>query len=286
MKCTQQTVPRFNAYSLKEKKSMTYLSLKKGERYLYRSSKTNLIFVIKGSIAVAYDLYRNVHISSDSIFFIPANKIAYLVAKEDCVCVNISFYALAQYYDREIIDPYMKTISNKKNQIKILKVNDLLKGLSKLIISCTENNIVCDDLIVHIKMEILWILTNFYPPKSFAEFIYTCLNDDEIFKESVLSNYLKVTSATALCKLLGYSTAVFNTKMKHCFNEAPNEWFKRKWAEVILQDIYTTRPIAEIALYYNFKSLLRFNAYCKKRYGLAPKKLREAIDKKRTSTIN
>ncbi len=286
MKCTLQTVPHFNTYRLKEKKLMSYLSLKKGEHHLYKSCKTNLIFVMKGSITVTYDTYKNTSISSDSIFLIPVDKIVYVVAKEDSVFVCISFYAVAQYYDKELMDPYIKTISNKNNQIKVLKLNDLLKGISKLISSCIEDNVVCNELIVQIKMEISWVLTNFYPPKEFAEFIYTCLNDDEIFKESVLSNYLKVTNVTALCRLLGYSSAVFSTKMKHCFNEVPNTWFKHKRAEAILQDIYTTRPIAEIALHYNFKSLLRFNAYCKTTYGLAPKKLREVIDNKRASAID
>ena len=286
MKCTLQTVQQFKTYRLKEKKSMTCLSLKKGDRHFYKSSKTSLVFVIKGSIAVAYESYKNRSVSRDSIFLIPANKIVYVVAKEDCMCVNISFYALTQYYDMELMYPYMKAMSNKKQQIKTLKLNELLKGLSKLILCYTEDNIVCEELIVHLKMEISWILSNFYPPKALAEFVYPCFNDDELFKESVLANYLKVTTATALCRLLGYSSAVFNTKMRHCFNEASNAWFKRKRAEAILQDIYTTRPIVEIALYYNFKSLLRFNAYCKKTYGLAPKKLREAIDEKRASTIN
>ena len=280
MKCILQTVQQFNTCRLEEKNSMSCITLKKGEHCFYNTSKINLIFVMKGSIAVAYESYKNKSISRDSIFLIPADKIVYIVAKEDCVCVNISYYALAQYYDKELMDPYMKTISSNNNQIKTLKLNELLKGLSKLILCYTEDNIACEELIVHIKKEISWILSNFYPPKVLTEFIYTCFNDDDLFKESVLANYLKVTTVTALRRLLGYSAGVFSTKMKHCFNEVPNAWFKRKRAEVILQDIYTTRPILEIALHYNFKSLLRFNAYCKKTYGLAPKKLREANDKK------
>lgn len=282
MKCTLQAVPQFNSFRLKEKKSMIYLSFKKDERHLYKSDKINLIFVMKGVITVSYDLCKNSCVSKDSIFLIPADKMVYVIAKEDCVCVNIPFCSLAQYYDRKMMVPYLQTLSNYKYQIKTLKFNDLVKVLFKLVLCYIDDKIVCDKLIVYIKMEISWILTNFYSPKDLAEFVCICYNEDDFFKESVLDNYLKVTTVTALCRLLGYSRAVFNSKIKYCFNEVPSEWFKRKREDAILQDIHTTKAISEIASLYHFKSLLQFNAYCKKTYGLAPKKLRVVIDKKRT----
>lgn len=282
MKCSLQAVPQFNSFRTKEKKTMIYLSLKKDECHLYKLDKINLFFVIKGVITVAYDLCNNSCISSDSIFLIPADKMVSVIAKEDCVCVNIPFFSLAHYYDKKMMIPYLQTLSYNKCQIKTLKFNELVKELFKLILCYIDDKIVCDELIGHIKMEITWILTNFYSPKELAEFVYKCYNEDDFFKESVLENHLKTTTVTALCRLLGYSSAVFSSKMKHCFNEVPNEWFKRKRADAILQDIHTTKAIAEIASLYHFKSLLQFNAYCKKTYGLAPKKLRVAIDKKRT----
>jgi AraC-like DNA-binding protein len=273
----------FNNTSVVDRESIKALYLKKGDRYLCKSVDINMILVINGAISISYEMYENNYILDNSMFFLPANQMTYVIAHEDSLCINISFYSLAQHFKKECVEPYWPHISKEKNIIKVFRFNELMRNLSYSILCYIEDDILCAELIFRTKVEIAWILHNFYPLQELADFVYNSFDKNVLFKEEVLENYLKVNCATELCHKLGYNQSEFNKRFKVCFNEFPSKWFHQNRATVIMQEFYTSKPIVAIAAQYMFKSLLHFNVYCKRSYGLAPKKLRESINKKRTA---
>ena len=119
------------------------------------------------------------------------------------------------------------------------------------------------------------IMKDSYSVQELSTFFSEIKNQDMEFKEFVYSNFRNVRSVIEFADLAKCSLSVFCREFKKHFGESAYQWMLNRKSQYVLRDILQTSiPFQELADKYQFSSQAHFTKFCKQRYNLTPKDLR------------
>lgn len=156
--------------------------------------------------------------------------------------------------------------------VAIPRLNNFLNDMGDYL---KEQQPCCGEFVNMKCMELVYILTCYYPLPQLSIFFYPISRYTESFHYFVMQNYDKVKNVEEFAHLGGYTTTTFRRLFKNMYGEPVYEWILNKKREGILSDLqYTKQRITEISQRYGFDSLSHFAHFCKASFGDSPRALR------------
>lgn len=246
-----------------------YIEIKTGDN-------SAILFVLSGEVLASCTEYNHKIVVSGSMLFLPPGTKCRLLGTETS---NIVKYEMTK-----------NSINKISKWLASFSENDTEYGKNCLILPI-RYNLKCFFEFFHQHYSLSgfniselneWkedglfiVLKNSYSMKELAELFSPILGKNMDFKAFVYANFKSVRNLQEFADLAKCSLNVFCREFKMNFEESAYQWMLKRKSQYILQDILSTSvPFQELADKYQFSSQAHFTKFCKQRYNLTPKDLR------------
>lgn len=255
--------------------SLFHLKKRRGEHIPVEKCTQNcIIFMLKGELLINSNEYPGA-ILRDGQFILQAigSKLE-LLALTEVEYVIYWFSELPQICDvrfQKILEVAEAPLTYTP-LVTIPKLADLLSNICEHL---DEEGLPCSKFIEIKCLELVYILTCYYPLPQLSIFFYPISKYRQTFHYFVMQNYDKVKNVEEFASIGGYAITTFRRLFKNMYGEPVYEWILNKKREGIINDLqFTDMKITEISQKYGFDSLSHFAHFCKSSFGDSPRSLR------------
>ncbi len=252
--------------------------LSKGSQYKIETGEcAAILFVLSGTASIfSIDYHLNYLEIKNGILLLPRCSQYRIEALETVTFFKCDMTLnFIQNVNQWLIQVYGNSLTEKKQNYKLplkQKVRHLLDFFFQSDTTLESNRAQFNEW----KQNGLFlIMKDSYSVQELSAFFSEIKNQDMEFKEFVYSNYRNVRSVMEFADLAKCSLSVFCREFKKHFGESAYQWMLKRKSQYVLQDILQTSiPFQELADKYQFSSQAHFTKFCKQRYNLTPKDLR------------
>lgn len=252
--------------------------LSKGSQYKIETGEcAAILFVLSGTASIfSIDYHLNYLEIKNGILLLPRCSQYRIEALETVTFFKCDMTLnFIQNVNQWLIQVYGNSLTEKKQNYKLplkQKVRHLLDFFFQSDTTLESNRAQFNEW----KQNGLFlIMKDSYSVQELSTFFSEIKNQDIEFKEFVFSNYRKVRSVMEFADLAKCSLSVFCREFKKHFGESAYQWMLKRKSQYVLEDILQTSiPFQELADKYQFSSQAHFTKFCKQRYNLTPKDLR------------
>lgn len=252
--------------------------LSKGSQYKIETGECAAIFfVLSGTASIfSIDYHLNYLEIKNGILLLPRCSQYRIEALETVTFFKCDMTLnFIQNVNQWLIQVYGNSLTEKKQNYKLplkQKVRHLLDFFFQSDTTLESNRAQFNEW----KQNGLFlIMKDSYSVQELSTFFSEIKNQDIEFKEFVFSNYRNVRSVMEFADLAKCSLSVFCREFKKHFGESAYQWMLKRKSQYVLEDILQTSiPFQELADKYQFSSQAHFTKFCKQRYNLTPKDLR------------
>ena len=240
---------------------------------------STILFVLSGTVSVPCVDYGQTKMNvTNGMIFLPRGHHYILKAIES-----------ASYVKNETTITFIKNVSrwlaqvsendiNNKNQNYILPLKHNVRCFLDLVRQYNSTmGFRISEMAEWKQNGLFLVLKNTYSTHELASFFSSIQGVDLDFKGFVYANYESVRNVLEFADLAKCSLSVFCREFKRNFGESAYQWMLKRKSNHILRDILQTSiPFQELAEKYQFSSQAHFTKFCKQRYNLTPKDLRNS----------
>lgn len=252
--------------------------LSKGSQYKIETGEcAAILFVLSGTASIfSIDYHLNYLEIKNGILLLPRCSQYRIEALETVTFFKCDMTLnFIQNVNQWLIQVYGNSLTEKKQNYKLplkQKVRHLLDFFFQSDTTLESNRAQFNEW----KQNGLFlIMKDSYSVQELSTFFSEIKNQDIEFKEFVFSNYRNVRSVMEFADLAKCSLSVFCREFKKHFGESAYQWMLKRKSQYVLEDILQTSiPFQELADKYQFSSQAHFTKFCKQRYNLTPKDLR------------
>lgn len=252
--------------------------LSKGSHYKIETGEcAAILFVLSGTASIfSIDYHLNYLEIKNGILLLPRCSQYRIEALETVTFFKCDMTLnFIQNVNQWLIQVYGNSLTEKKQNYKLplkQKVRHLLDFFFQSDTTLESNRAQFNEW----KQNGLFlIMKDSYSVQELSTFFSEIKNQDIEFKEFVFSNYRNVRSVMEFADLAKCSLSVFCREFKKHFGESAYQWMLKRKSQYVLEDILQTSiPFQELADKYQFSSQAHFTKFCKQRYNLTPKDLR------------
>lgn len=160
---------------------------------------------------------------------------------------------------------------------RVLHAHPKIADFFDLLAGYIEDGLSTHLLYLHKAQELLFLLRNYYTREDIGAFFAPLVDYDHEFSDFVLSNYRRHRTAQDLAEASCHSLSAFNKLFRKTFGCSPYSWIRKQRAHDIYYDLITTNtPVKEICTAHGFGSLSQFTNFCKRQFGVSPRRLRDS----------
>ncbi len=256
-----------------------YLNVQKSN-YVEIKTECNsaILFVLSGKVSVScIDFNHNVLISGGMLFLPPGNQYK-LETIESSVFVKCEMAKNSLKKVSPWLSSLSESIGEDEKPCLILPIKYKLKCFLEFFNQYyTSSGFDTPELNDWKEEGLFLVLKNSYSMKELATFFSPILGKDIVFKKFVYANYNSVRNLQEFADLAKCSLSVFCREFKKNFGESAYQWMLKRKSQYVFKDIISTSiPFQELADKYQFSSQAHFTKFCKQRYNLTPKDLRNS----------
>lgn len=252
--------------------------LSKGSQYKIETGEcAAILFVLSGTASIfSIDYHLNYLEIKNGILLLPRCSQYRIEALETVTFFKCDMTLnFIQNVNQWLIQVYGNSLTEKKQNYKLplkQKVRHLLDFFFQSDTTLESNRAQFNEWKLN---GLFLIMKDSYSVQELSTFFSEIKNQDIEFKEFVFSNYRKVRSVMEFADLAKCSLSVFCREFKKHFGESAYQWMLKRKSQYVLEDILQTSiPFQELADKYQFSSQAHFTKFCKQRYNLTPKDLR------------
>lgn len=270
------------------------LKLVRGQKVRLHSNCSRIMFVRKGKIEIQAEnelvhndiqtplkYFETVQLEKNTMLLLLPNTTYKMVAEIITRLLIVEWdnnLDIRQYFQFNYLNK-LKYENQKGYSSSRSNANFVPLGTEKLETFLREIEVtlmkLCNPKLFHIKIKQLFILMGiYYTDIKLCEFFYRLLVHDLTFPELVNKNALKAKTVKELIAACKINESTFNSRFFATFGTTPLIWLKNIRAEIIKNDLtYSGLTLSEICEKYGFSSSQEFYNYCRRQYGILPKKL-------------
>lgn len=241
-------------------------------------NRSLVIFLLKGEVLLINENQES-HIIREGEFLLIQSSISVKI----CMKPNTRLVKLGVRHPIDAVassvlvnDENQSDLSELKNNFVIRTMNDHLTLYFNQIELYFQDGMTSHNVLHELKLkELSFILKEYYD----EDILFSCLPEyvtqSSEFKNKVFESYLKAKTVVELAELCGYGLKSFQRMFNLHFGETPYQWMRKQMAnhiEAKLKD--SSIPIKQIVAEFGFSSVSHFNTFCKKYFGMTPKKVR------------
>lgn len=258
--------------------SFMELTTESKSKSIILKNKSLLIFLLKGEIALTSEDHGGFILQEKEFLLIQSSMSVKLCMKPNSRLVKLGFRYPLSGSDSPILEKEKKhaICSELKNEVVVRSMNDHLTLYFNQIELYFQDGMTNHNALHDIKLkELSFILKEYYE----EDILFSCLPESVTggsqFKDKVTETYLKAKTVVELAEMCGYGLKSFQRMFNLHFGETPYQWMRKQMAKHIEEKLKDPSiPIKQIVAEYGFSSVSHFNTFCKKYFGMTPKKVR------------
>ena len=248
-----------------------------------------IVFVIKGLLAVTSKKIQDREIKTEESILIPLHTPCVITAMEDVKMMVLRLNFNITFCDRLPLELFLETYGKlKKNaNMEVLEPNQRLTDFVNTLQEYIKDGLKCTfffDIKIH---EFLFLIRAYYDKRIVFDFFKPIYSTDFVFSSDVYRNIDHVKTVKEMADILKYSLSGFEKKFKKVFSTSPYQWMQEQKAKKIYHEIHCSKKtFTEMAFEYDFSSPAHFNVFCKQFFGCTPGDLRKENMERSAALLN
>lgn len=268
----------FCCYNYEKGKNATLeiLTVPQGQIIERTLHNTELVFMLKGKIALSYAKLLNVETTAGNIMLFPPGSQVKAYALEDTNIMISRIRGVVQLCECFSLQ-HLYTGKNKeiKEDFHMLPINKRIYSFIDLMMDCVNDGLQCSYYFETKMKELFFMLRAYYTKEELAKFFSPLLSHNARFMNLMYQNFRNVKTVQELAEISLYSESGFKKQFYKVFGTSASDWMRNQKASLIFQDLNGSGlSIKELADKYNFSSVSSFSTFCQSRFGLPPGQLR------------
>ena len=258
--------------------SIEIVELKAGQELQTESDSNQIVFVIKGLLALTCKKIQNKKFQTGESILVPLHTPCLITAMKDVSMMIMRLNFSINFCDRLPLELLLETYGKIKKDVVIgtLEPNQRLTDFVHTMQEYVNDGLKCDfffDIKIH---EFLFLIRAYFDKQIVYDFFKAIYSTDFIFSNNVYRNLDHVKTVKEMADELQYSLSGFEKKFKKVFNTSPYQWMQEQKAKKIYHEIHCSKKtFTEMAFEYDFSSPAHFNVFCKLFFGCTPGELRK-----------
>lgn len=249
-----------------------------GKAYRSRTVAGKVLYNARGTLHLLVEGSPAYDIASGKMAFIPPLHTFSVNIGEDS---TFYLYRLSlQHHFTESSIPIQwlyEAVAVAAGSDRVLRVHEKITGFFNLLAGYIADGLTTHLLYLHKAHELLFLLRSYYSKEELGAFFAPLVDYDHEFSDFVLQNYRSHRTAQDLAEASCHSLSAFNKLFNKTFGCSPYAWIRKQRAHDIYYDLITTNtPVKEICTAHGFGSLSQFTNFCKRQFGVSPRRLRES----------
>lgn len=238
--------------------------------------ETEFVFVLKGSLKLSYEKFRDVAVASSSMVLVPAGTHFSLTFEEDTRLLTFRIRTSLRFCEGYAIEQLFAECPDIEPGLYVLGFNARIESFLGSFVPMLDDGLMCCRY-HNIKLEELMLIMRAYYTKSeLAHFFSPMLSAKAEFSDFVMKNYTRVGSVQELASLANYSLSGFEKHFRKVFGVSAAQWLRQKKAGNLYHDlIHTNTPIKQLCRLYGFSSHANMCDFCNRHFKATPTQIRE-----------
>lgn len=248
--------------------------------------RQNVLILKKGVLLISMFAGEIITLKANEMIFMPIGAMCSLVAAEDLELVIVSVSCVDEWDAHLLRDTV-------ENEVKLSDFNDMFDTQGDAspgilivkpdvwcfleeVIDYLDVNVDISDLL-KLKVEEFLLLLNYFYSKDQLRLFFNFYSDrTNPFVEFVLLNWRSFSTVSMFAQSMNMSVSQFNMNFTELFKQSPYKWMISHRSKLIWNELTRTdKPLKQIAIENNFKTLSHFNTFCKLHLGKTPLDIRK-----------
>ncbi|WP_148476722.1 helix-turn-helix domain-containing protein [Parabacteroides johnsonii] len=240
-------------------------------------NRSVIVFLMEGEIQVNSGLDNEFVHKAGTLVLHPRNSGFSFKVLKDCLILSCAYSQCLNLCNRYAFEKLIGYLPDDfQYKFQILPIKKRMKEFCTLLIHCLDDGLQCSHYHESKENELFLLLRTYYSKEELAMFFYPLLVTDLDFRDFIMDNYTLNTRAASLAEKLNLTLKTFNRRFENTFGTSFHQWVIQQKVEWISRDLtLTEKPIAEIALDYDFSSASYLTSFCKKNIGKTPLQIRK-----------
>lgn len=245
------------------------------ENFERDSTHTFIVYILYGTISISYGTVPEYTLAEGDFMLFPPgiritgrlkNPVKTLLLRIDDRVSLCDKYTLENiYHGRDMTG--LRHTHLAGNQV----VKRHMEGLAE----CVSDGLRCNRFLIIKLQELFYYLRVHYSKDELARFNLSLLGTNSQFMDFVWKNYRRAHNVKQLAQLANCSVDVLKEKFKRITGMPAGEWLAEQKARNIHHDIYCgQKTLKEICAEYGFCSPSHLGAFCQKKFGKSPGRLK------------
>lgn len=272
---TRRLVLQSCVYNSTVDSGFRYLSINKGDNFIYDTTDSNIIIVTKGALDIDCDNFKNRVIPQENMILIPRQSSVTFRVLADAEIMIFRFVRFTNSCSGLRLELLKKHCGEIEYDFQTIPVKPALHRLvdSIKVYIKARMDCVCFHKLKH--KEFFICLISFYSVEELVYLFYPLLiKDTDKFKLFVLDNYHNQPSVKSLIELSGMSKTQFYEKFKVEFGVTAKQWLLKHIREKVCNEALDPRStVKEVMFRSGFDNAGQFNKFCHQQFNLSPTEL-------------
>ncbi len=235
--------------------------------------KTEIIFILQGSVLLSFGDAVRERIDEGKIVLLPSGAHMSMIVNEDSVLLICRYHDEIRFCERlgrDELAMHAKKVASS-SRIATLDINVPLKRFVYSLCPTMEDGLI-DWHYISLKLdELMMLMEYYYDTDSLAAFFRPLLGPDQMFRNFIYLNINRCRSIAELQQICNMSYSGFWSRFRRVIGESPRAFMTREKSNNVKYDLlYGDLPIKEISEKYGFGSVQVFTEFCKKNLGNTP----------------
>lgn len=255
------------------------IKIAKGDKGQLTASINEMVFLTEGSIKLVINDFVNYHATEGKILFLPAGDKLSFEGLADTKMIVLRIYNTIQLCNSFSLDELSSKVKQEQADTfgsGVLEINERIWHFLKGLDECLTDGIRCRGYFDLKIKEVFMMLRIYYPKGDIAAFLLPILSDDAAFSEFVKLFWYRYRTVEEIAEAMQLGVRQFSEKFKASFGCPPYRWMKERRAQVVYQQLITTKkPIKQVAMENGFGDITQFAKFCKKELGRSATEIKE-----------
>lgn len=237
-----------------------------------------LIVIFTGRAMVAYNEHPMAAVAEQQICLIPKGCSYTLEFTEDTSALYYFFDGPKDRDDRDRLEKIYLASGCFEYRLAPVACKPTVYSMVAQLVIYLNDGINHPSLNQIKEKELFMLLFSYYSNSELLTLFYPLLGSNISFKSFVMQNYARVASVQEFADLAHCSISTFKRRFHESFGVSVYQWMLDQKSKHILHALTLENvSFADIIFEYGFSSASHFSGFCKRKFGAAPKALREQL---------
>lgn len=249
---------------------------KKGATARTVSSRSAMLFLVKGSLHVEGDKFPAFTVRRNQIFPMPAGIENTIQVLEDSKVLVLYFMDSKFRFCHNILsDEMIKSAPKRRDWLFPIDMTRAMRVFAYQTTEYIMDGLLCCDIQLIKQREFTAIMQAYYPTDVLATFLAPLFHVNLSFQETIVNMAKTYPSINEMADKVCMSRSTFIRNFTQCFGETPKAWINKVKAKALFKALRTTNDsMEEIARQFRFSSVQRLSTFCKETIGGTPIEIR------------